>query len=143
MSSPPSARKNNEIKMPGRILRALGFSGALDEATGLPRKYARFDDDSTGLLLGPLPPPNALEVPRGHVGSKLFTERVEAREYVLKNSPVLFHTESWIETLLAPREWMPPSIIIFVMILVSARARAPGPRIPRTDAYLALPPRLA
>jgi len=38
---------------------------------------------------------------------------------VLKNSPVLFHTESWIETLLTPQEWLPPSILLFVVILVS------------------------
>ncbi|KAJ1628103.1 Bestrophin, RFP-TM, chloride channel-domain-containing protein [Pavlovales sp. CCMP2436] len=116
--------------MPGRVLRALGLSsaaGALDEVTGRrPRRYALFervrsaDEETAGVLLGPLPPPQSiLEVPHGHAGSKLFTERVGAREYVLKNSPVLFHTESWIETLLTPREWLPPSILIFVVILVS------------------------
>ena len=91
------------------------------------RKYStldlvRTDDTATGILLGPLPPPQLmLEVPHGHVGSKLFAERVLAREYVLKNSPVLFHTESWLETLLTPREWLPPSILFFVIIMVRGR----------------------
>jgi hypothetical protein len=91
---------------------------------------------SSGVLLGPLPPPQAmLEVPVRRVGSTLYAERRLAREYVLKASPVLFHTESWLETLLTPREWMPPPVLFFVVVIVrsaAAHARAPTKRIARS-----------
>jgi hypothetical protein len=119
----------------GRVsTAATATAGAIDDAIGSrgrrERKYSsldgriRADDSTAGILLGPLPPPQAmLEVPVGQVGSKLFAERKLAREYVLKNSPVLFHTESWIETLLTPREWMPPPILVFVIFMVRGATR--------------------
>jgi hypothetical protein len=102
----------------------------------LERQYSAFerlgaDESMSDALLGPLPPPHALQVPIRRVGSTLYAERRLAREYVLKASPVLFHTESWLETLLTPREWVPPSILYFVIVAVRApRAGQPAPLPP-------------
>jgi hypothetical protein len=77
-------------------------------------------------LSGPLPPlPSkaALPPPLKRMASTLYETRQVAREHILNASPVLYHTESWLETLLTPTEYIPPSILLFVAVMVRPLAR--------------------
>jgi hypothetical protein len=98
----------------------------ISPARSLERQATMTASEIASALSGPLPPlpiKVALPVPLKRMASTLYETRQVAREHILKASPVLYHTESWLETLLTPTEYIPPSILLFVAVMVR-RSRA-------------------
>lgn len=120
MAAPPTAFNGS----PPRRVRTMSEAAlALGrQATGIEQQFhpafERLPDESE--LVGPLPQMSLpLPAPMLRLGSTLYEERRMARAHIIKASPVLYHTESWLETLLTPSEYLPPRIFYFVVALVS------------------------